>query len=690
MRPPEAQPSAALGRLVGGLDAVVRRLRAADWLDAVARAAAAGALVVVAAAAARASARTALALSTGAVVAAAAALIVRRRRAWTRARAAQRLEQVRPESRNLIVTAEELLRSPREVRSPIVHRVVRHAAEHVSGASPGDVVPLGRPAILCAVALVAWLAAVAGVPERAAIAVRDAAVRTGLVPQPSPGPLRLSAILEAPEYLRVPVEELQNPERLQAVAGTRLSLTIAGGDHDVSVRLGSTPLETTRTPEGVNARVILRETTYLVVEAAAREQRRLVPVVVTPDRAPAIRIEQPGKDLLLPDAAATIPVAATATDDFALASLELRFTKVSGSGEQFEFEEGTVPLQLTRDSERAWTGRAALVLPQMNLQPGDSVVYRVVGADRRPGQAGIAASDTFFVEVAGPDQVTLAGFELPPDRERYALSQQMILLKIQRLRARQPSMAREEAAEEAAAIAVEQRSVRANFVFLTGGHVEDEEEEAAHSHEIQEGRLAHTARQEINAAIQHMSRVEQALVAGDIGAALPPARAAVEALQRAFGRNRYLLRTLPVRSRLDPSRRLSGERDEAEDWRREIEASEAAPGAVAAREILTGLLDLAPAVAAGPGTVDAARLTILAERALAVDAGSEEWQQISRTLMQLRESIAGGGERAEIRAQLAKVIRDVRAESHRDAVPPLRGDRRDPRMRGAWADRVGR
>lgn len=58
--------------------------------------------------------------------------------------------------------------------------------------------------------------------------------------------------------------------------------------------------------------------------------------------------------------------------------------------------------------------------------------------------------------------------------------------------------------------------------------------------------------------------------------------------------------------------------------------------------------------------------------------------------MQLRESIAGGGERAEILAQLAKVIRDVRAESHRDAVPPLRGDRRDPRMRGAWADRVGR
>ncbi len=89
----------------------------------------------------------------------------------------------------------------------------------------------------------------------------------------------------------------------------------------------------------------------------------------------------------------------------------------------------------------------------------------------------------------------------------------MIVLKLQRLRAREPSLARAAVEEELGALAAEQRAVRANFIFLTGGHVEDEEEEAEHSHEIQEGRLENTARKEIATAIQFMSRAEQAMIA---------------------------------------------------------------------------------------------------------------------------------------------------------------------------------
>ena len=70
------------------------------------------------------------------------------------------------------------------------------------------------------------------------------------------------------------------------------------------------------------------------------------------------------------------------------------------------------------------------------------MIYRIVGRDERPGDAGLASSETFFIEVAGPGQVALAGFELPPDRERYALSQQMIVLKLERLRAREKTLDR--------------------------------------------------------------------------------------------------------------------------------------------------------------------------------------------------------------------------------------------------------
>ena len=37
---------------------------------------------------------------------------------------------------------------------------------------------------------------------------------------------------------------------------------------------------------------------------------------------------------------------ARATDDFGLRSLALRYTKVTGSGENFEFQEGEIPLTL--------------------------------------------------------------------------------------------------------------------------------------------------------------------------------------------------------------------------------------------------------------------------------------------------------------------------------------------------------
>src|SRR4029078_984514 len=139
---------------------------------------------------------------------------------------------------------------------------------------------------------------------------------------------------------------------------------------------------------------------------------------------------------------------------------------------------------------------AALVLPRLKLEPGDALIYRAVAADRRPGETGGAPSDTFFVEIAGPGDVPLEGVEMPPDKERYALSQAMIVLKIQRLIAKERSLPRAEVEASEGNTVCGQRAVRANFIFLLGGEVEDEQVEAETSHEIQERRLAHHARQE--------------------------------------------------------------------------------------------------------------------------------------------------------------------------------------------------
>jgi len=602
---------------------------------------------------------------------------------WLPGAAARAVEAACPSSRNVVITAEELLRHPDRAAPPIRARVVHESAEIAGAIDRAQVVPLTRPAILAAAALGFAVMLVTGVSGRAArvavLAVHEAVQR---VRPDSTAGLTVSATIVPPAYTRESTRTIRNPDRIEALQGSRLNLTVQGGGV-WRVRFGSDPLDARVSVDTTVVDLALTRSGYLALEPAvgdASSSRRLLPVTVIPDRAPTIRVEAPGKDLLLPDATPVVGLSASATDDFGLQSLELRYTKVSGSGEQFEFKEGALPLTITRESGRAWRARTDLALSKIGLAPGDAMIYRIVGRDERPGEAGLASSETFFIEVAGPGQVALAGFELPPDRERYALSQEMIVLKLERLRARERSLERATLEQEVGNIAAEQRAVRANFVFLMGGEVEDEEAEAEHSHEIQEGRLENTARREIVDAIQYMGKVEMGLATINTTAALPPARAAVAALQRAFGRNRYILRALPVRSRVDPSRRLTGEISTASDWRRALFPP--APDATvdAARGLLARLLDLAPSVKSGSAAPQV--LTTLAEEALAVDPAAEDWQAVSKNLLQLRD---GRGTELERSAVLNQVVARVAALAGSASLAP-RPLERNGALRSAWAE----
>jgi hypothetical protein len=143
-----------------------------------------------------------------------------------------------------------------------------------------------------------------------------------------------------------------------------------------------------------------------------------------------------------------------------------------------------------------------------------------------------------------------------------------------------------------------------------------------------------------------MTRVEQALSAAATSAALPPAREAVLALQRAFGHSRYLLRALPNRGRIDPSRRLSGDRTSVEDWRRALTPENPDPLAAAARDTLVDLLRLAALVKEGSGVkADAGapnRLAALAERVLRIEPQAADLQAASRELLAARDALVAG------------------------------------------------
>ena len=675
------KPDATDARLAGHLDAIRRRASTAQALAGFAWGC--GAAVILAVLLLRSGQPRALAMAVSCLTVAAAIVATRiaGRQARSRGATARAVERHAPDCRNVVITAEELLRAPGDAPPWIVSRVFQDATARLEELRPSDVRSLRRVAVTSASAAIVLGALLLQVKPPGARLVRDVSLRVQQALAADTTTLRVTAVIEPPPYIGVSPVTLENPERLDVVQGSRIRLRVRGAV--ARVRYGTRTLPLGGAADARETELTVTDSGYLAIEKAGQRTEaggpaRLIAVTVTPDRSPDIRIEAPGRDLLLPDASGTIPVAAAASDDFGLRNLEIRYTRISGSGERFDFEEGTVSAAVTRNSDRQWSARATLDLSALRLQAGDSLVYRAIARDARPGDVGTASSDTFFIEIAGPGQVALEGFEMPPEGERYALSQQMIVLKIERLLARHRALTAEALREQVLTIAAEQRAVRGNFVFLMGGHVEDEEEEAEQSHEIQEGRLQTSARAEISAAITHMTHAEQALTAAQLPAALPSAKAAVEALQRAFGRNRYFLRTIPVRNRVDPSRRLSGELAEARDWRREAHRAEPDAEAQAARALLARLLDLAPRLERE--SVPAAAATALAEAALAIAPADPEWQQIAQRLQAL-----SGPRPGEVEAEFRSVVKAVAANIGRrsPAAPPDTGA---GSLRSAWAE----
>src|SRR5262249_46001365 len=477
MRTPR-EPAGAAGQVRATLDGVQRRMTLRCVLRAVACGVGAVAVVFAVTIPASWTARSRAGAAAVAGAVASAGMVARTQRERTRRAAAAALERRYPSLRTLAVTAEELIAEPERTRPYMWNRVMQAAASALTGVDQGRVVPLARDTIAVAVAIVAATAVpFAGRPRMAA------STRADRAPQAERSAVAGDILIDItpPAYTARPTAHLRNPVSVEALAGSVADIRVAGASR-LDVRVDAAAIA----PDGDAVHATLSQSGSIAIDAGA--VHTLLPLTVAPDAAPDVRVIAPGKDLRLADAKATIPVRAAAADDIGLRGLELRYTIVSGRGEQFSFSEGTMPAAVAKDSARAWTATASLSLAALGLEPGDALIYRAVASDARRGPADESSSDTYFIEIAGPGDVPLEGVDMPPDRERYAFSEAMIVLKIQRLIAREAAMPRAEVVETAANIAAQQRAVRANFIFLLGGEVEDEVVEAETSHEIQEGR----------------------------------------------------------------------------------------------------------------------------------------------------------------------------------------------------------
>ncbi|BCS33358.1 hypothetical protein TBR22_A25850 [Luteitalea sp. TBR-22] len=375
--------------------------------------------------------------------------------------------------------------------------------------------------------------------------------------------LQWQVTVRPPTYTGEPARTQSGATRVEALEGSRLELRFTGWPDGATARLGSDVLALAGSGGAREATLELRQSDAVVVSTAHGSPLATIVVMVRPDAPPDVRITAPGADLRRATATGQVRVRITARDDLGLREVRLLYTRVSGSGESFTFEDGEWPVRLERRSATAWEAEHVVDLSRLGLAPGDSVAYHAVAHDARPGAEGAGESERFLIEIAREGAQAAGDFSLPEPDEKFALSQRMVILLTERLLERRPRMTPDAYRAEAQALAIAQRRVRAEFVFMLGGEVEDEAEEAAHSHEVEAGRLDNRGQGDLTRAVRQMAQAEARLTDADLREALPYEYDALSALQAAFGKARYFMRTLPAPVRLDGARRLQGDRSEA-------------------------------------------------------------------------------------------------------------------------------
>ncbi len=559
-----------------------------------------------------------------------------------RAKAAELLDARVPASRNLLVTAHELLRGTSAPGGEVPALVLARADTVARAINVNSVFPLRDAWKWCAVSVVAWAVCLAfvqsSVPAIAARTVRTvAASAAGRVAITG-----LSASITPPRYTQRAAITLREPSRVEALRGSGIAFTLSAvadtvlaisrdstGEHVQSlVRSGANAFALT-----VNAST----DSYLAFEPRSNDgrvgERRLVVITARADESPRVRILAPAKDLVVPDAKQTLDIKFEADDDLALSTLKLKYTKVSGAGERFTFSEGEVPVALTKASPSEWSARAQLALAPLLTEEGDLVVYRAVATDNRPGAEPVE-SDSYIAELAAKGGVAALGFSVDPDEDRYALSQQMVILKTERLIAKKSTLAPQALADSAMQIATEQRRVRAEFVFMMGGEFAqettgdvgeelDETAETESEADLAAGRMVNRGRTALLNAVRNMSRAAVSLTTSDLTPALASEKRALTQLQDAFARARFLMKALSQREQLDLTRRQTGKLDSIARGTLPVPDGERDVKAAAWRGILADLLSSRTSV----------NYTTLAERALQIDASSAAAQRIASWLL---------------------------------------------------------
>ncbi|HSU14569.1 hypothetical protein [Longimicrobium sp.] len=396
-------------------------------------------------------------------------------------------EERLPDLDNRLVTAFDVAVGDPE--SLVARAFVADAERRLAGVEANDVAPF-RILLPISVLVTSWAIAL-GFAAAFPVAAREAwgrwlhprdayeqrwrEVRANTLPAvpepPMPAFDEMRWRVAPPAYAGQGDADGRGDEPLQALAGSRVRLRSAFFDRwDAvrAVRIGGGQLPVHRSggewavewTQSANERGIS-------LEALAHGEvvaRRVVPVTVVPDRAPDVQLTAPEQDLVLASGHGRIPVRATAADDYGVGPFALAWSRTRGSGETFQYVEGVWQFGSLRRGGKTAAGELVLDLDAMKLEPGDVIHVRAVATDRNdvtgPGES---VSRTRMIRIARPEEMdrvnTDVGFplEMPKDP---LLSQRMLLIRTERLRAQHGRIPEPEYRAKAAEIASDQERLR--------------------------------------------------------------------------------------------------------------------------------------------------------------------------------------------------------------------------------------
>ena len=435
---------------------------------------------------------------------------------------------------------------------------------------------ISRPLFAVAITALVLLFLPAGTVARVAAARTGDALNALMVHGRAVNPLQPVVVrVVPPEYSGIASsaqEEIDDPASVHALVGSRLTIegrstddslsavTAAVGDHDARITINGDRWRLVFTMPAAATTVRLR----------AGVHQRLLVVEPVMDSIPIVTLTLPVRDSIYRRPSGSVRLTAELSDDLGLASGAFEYIISSGSGENFTFKSGTL-------GAASFYGKAGALgltvrLDSLGLQPGDILHLRAVARDRNNiSGPGVGASETRTLRIARADEYDSVDVDAapPPEPEKNALSQRMILMMTEALEKRRLKLNRSALLGESQSIAAEQTRLRkrvGQIIFARLGEDNGAEESDTQSKPLNTDSLlaaaerANTAKtgteqeqqgdetpvvainKPLLTAYNHMWQAASFLELGEPSAAVPEMKKALDALQVARAAERIYLR----------------------------------------------------------------------------------------------------------------------------------------------------